>query len=122
MNKAVEAVTEVMDVCVKEFTVAGIPDGSLFSHHWYVGCDEAVDPDTLMFAIDEKLKELNDDYAVERKHALKNVIMHVLPTDIFYDWLKSEGKEGGQSKFPRVLKKEKLESWHKFVDKEAAIN
>ena len=29
--------------------------------------------------------------------------------------MKSEGKEGGQSKFPRVLKKEKLESWLKFV-------
>jgi len=122
MNKAMEAVTETMDICVKEFAVAGVPDGARFAHHWYVGCDKPIDSEALMFAIDEKLKELNDDYAVERMHALKKVILHVLPTDIFYNWLKFEGKEGGQSKFPRVLKHEKLESWQQFVAKEVAIN
>ena len=122
MNKAMEAVAEVLDISIKEFTVAGIPDGTLFSHQWYVGCDDEIDPDTLMYAVDEKLKELNDDYAVERQHALKNVKMNVLPTVVFYEWLRSEGKEGGQSKFPRVLKKEKLGRWHEFLAKEASIN
>jgi hypothetical protein len=58
---------------------------------------------------------LNDDYAVERNHALKNVVLDVLPTEVFYSWMKSEGKEGGQSKFPRVLKKEKMTSWLNFI-------
>ena len=58
---------------------------------------------------------LNDDYAVERKHALKNVDIDVLPSHVFYDWMKSEGKQGGQTKFPRVTTKEKLESWNAFL-------
>ena len=58
---------------------------------------------------------MNDDYAVERKHALKNVTLEVIPTSVFYDWMRSEGKEGGQSKFPRVLKGDHLHSWVEFI-------
>jgi len=65
--------------------------------------------------LDHHLKSLNDDYAVERKHALKKVIVDVLPSGVFYEWMKSQGKEGGQNKFPRVLKGEKAENWQKFL-------
>ncbi len=122
MNHAIEMVSEELNICVKEFTVAGIPDDTLFSHHWFVGTDDEVDAETLRLKIDEKLKELNDDYATEREHALKTVLIDVLPTQSFYKWMKAEGKEGGQSKFPRVLKKEKLTSWQKFVAEEASLN
>jgi hypothetical protein len=44
--------------------------GSFFAHHWYVATDDNADKDVLRW-IDERLKELNDDYEVERKHALK---------------------------------------------------
>ena len=121
MNGAVELASEELDISIKEFTVAGVPDGSLFSHHWYIGSDDAIDPDTLRNRIDHHLKELNDDYAVERQHALQNVIVDVLPTKTFYDWMRSEGKEGGQSKFPRVLKKDKLASWLQFLGKEVPL-
>jgi hypothetical protein len=115
MNRAVESASKEFNIGIKEFTVIGVPDGSLFSHHWFIGTDEQVDNEALVKRIDELLKELNDDYAVERKHALKNVVLDILPTAIFYDWMKSEGKEGGQSKFPRVLKKEKMTSWLSFI-------
>jgi hypothetical protein len=65
--------------------------------------------------IDQKLAELNDDYAVERRHALKEVYVTLLPSGVFYDWLRAQGKEGGQNKFPRVLKGEKAISWLKFI-------
>jgi len=65
--------------------------------------------------IDKKLCELNDDYAVERGHALKNIFLRVLPTKAFYEWMKSKGKEGGQHKFPRVLKGKQLDDWDSFV-------
>ena len=122
MSCAIEKASEELNIVVKEFTVAGIPDGSLFSHHWFIGADEPVDPAELQARLDHHLKELNDDYAVERKHALKNVIVDVLPTEVFYGWMKQLGKEGGQSKFPRVLKKEKLADWLEYVGKEAPIN
>jgi hypothetical protein len=119
MNRAVESASNEFNIAIKEFTVIGVPDGTLFSHHWFVGTDDEVDKEALVKRIDELLKELNDDYAVERKHALKNVILDVLPTEVFYDWMRSEGKEGGQSKFPRVLKKEKMTSWLDFISKTA---
>jgi hypothetical protein len=115
MNHAIEMACEELDIAVKEFTVAGVPEGKLFSHHWYVGTDDKVDQEVLRKLIDQNLKKLNDDYAVEREHALKNIYLDVLPADTFYDWMRSEGKEGGQTKFPRVLKKEKLASWLQFL-------
>ena len=118
MNRAVEMASEKFRIGIKEFTVAGVPDGNLFSHHWFVSCDEPVDKEALKKEIDRSLKVLNDDYAVERQHALKNIKLNVLPTDLFYDWLREQGKEGGQAKFPRVLKKENLENWLSFVSKQ----
>jgi len=38
-------------------------------------------------------------------NALKEVYVTLLPSGIFYDWLRSQGKEGGQSKFPRGLER-----------------
>lgn len=119
MNKAVQLAANELDIVVKEFTVAGMPDGSLFAHHWYVGVDGEVDKELLKEKVDGYLKELNDDYAVERKHALRNIHFNVLPNKVFYGWMKSIGKEGGQTKFPRVLKKEKLESWLAYLKQEA---
>lgn len=115
MNKAVELVSEEMNLNIREFTVLGLPHGSLFMHHWFVGSDDEVDQAALLSQIDEKLKQLNDDYVVERKHALKEVKLTVLSPSVFYDWLRSKGKEGGQNKFPRVLKGEKAEQWLGFL-------
>ncbi|WP_162418020.1 GH3 family domain-containing protein [Cyclobacterium roseum] len=115
MNRAVELVSEELNVDICEFTVLGLPAESLFMHHWFVGTDEEVDETELMEKIDGKLKVLNDDYAVERQHALKKVRVTKLPSTLFYDWLKSQGKEGGQNKFPRVLKGAKADDWLVFL-------
>jgi hypothetical protein len=115
MNKAIELVSQELNIAIKEFTVAGIPYESLFAHQWYVGTDDAVDETLLKNKIDEKLNQLNDDYRVERSAALKEVFVKVLPTDAFYKWMKMKGKEGGQNKFPRVLKKTQLQEWEEFV-------
>jgi hypothetical protein len=52
---------------------------------------------------------------VERKHALKDVIVDVLSEQCFMNFMKSKGKEGGQHKFPRVLKGKMLEEWQAFL-------
>ncbi len=116
MNKAIELVSNELNIAVKEFTVAGIPHGSLFAHHWYVGTDDKVDKKILRERIDEHLKILNDDYAVERSAALKEVHVDVLPVKAFYDWMESKGKVGGQNKFPRVIKTVQLEDWKSFLE------
>jgi GH3 auxin-responsive promoter len=118
MNKAIEMVSEELNISIPEFTVAGIPYGNFFAHHWFVATDDNVNATLLANHIDDKLKELNDDYEVERKHALKNVIVNVMPEQRFMDFMKAKGKEGGQHKFPRVLKGKMLEDWQNFLQKE----
>jgi hypothetical protein len=115
MNKAIELVADDLNVAIPEFTVAGIPHGSLFAHHWYVGTDTEVDATVLKEKIDQHLKELNDDYAVERSAALKDIYVDVLPLKTFYGWMESKGKVGGQNKFPRVLKNTQLEDWRSYI-------
>jgi hypothetical protein len=115
MNKAIEMVSSELNVEINEFTVSGVPHGSLFAHHWFVGTDHKVDADKLRDRLDFHLKDLNDDYAVERTAALREVVVDVLPVEKFYGWLKSKGKQGGQNKFPRVMNKTQLEDWKKFL-------
>lgn len=119
MNKAIELVADEMNVEMKEFTVAGIPHKNLFAHHWYIGCDGKVDPRQLRDRLDFHLKALNDDYAVERSAALKEVVVDVLPVKTFYDFMEMKGKAGGQNKFPRVLKNNQLDEWREFLTRQA---
>jgi hypothetical protein len=120
MNKAIELASGDMNICIPEFTVAGIPYGNFFAHHWYVACDDNVNAETLRYKIDEYLKQLNDDYATERGHALREVFLDVLPEKTFINFMRSLGKVGGQHKFPRVLKGKMLEEWNKFLKGEPA--
>lgn len=115
MNKAIELVANDFNINIPEFTVAGIPYDSLFAHHWFIGTDDKVDPKALKEKIDLHLKELNDDYAVERSAALKEVLVDVLPIKTFYSWMESKGKVGGQNKFPRVMKNAQLDDWKTFL-------
>lgn len=115
MNKAINLVSDELNISIGEFTVAGIPHENFFAHHWYIGTDDSVNAEELRHMIDAKLKELNDDYEVERKHALKEVIVDVLSEDTFMNFMRSKGKVGGQHKFPRVLKGKMLEDWQKFL-------
>ena len=115
MNRAIQVAAEKLNISIPEFTVAGEPSGSFFAHHWYVATNDPVDPGVLGKLIDDTLKELNDDYAVERKAALKEVKLDVLSEKRFLDFMQSQGKVGGQHKFPRVLKGTMLEKWHAFL-------
>ncbi len=116
MNKAIDLVSDEMGLTVKEFTVCGVPYDSLFAHHWFIGVEEDnVDTDLLKKKLDARLSELNDDYAVERKHALKEIFVTVLPNKAFYGWMESKGKMGGQHKFPRVFKNFLIDDWKNFL-------
>jgi GH3 auxin-responsive promoter len=115
MNRALQLASEEMNISVPEFTVAGIPHELFFAHKWFVACNDPVDKEKLCCLIDENLKTLNDDYAVERKSALKEVYLEVLSEEKFLDFMKEKGKVGGQHKFPRVLKGKMYEDWESFL-------
>ncbi|NMD29247.1 MAG: GH3 auxin-responsive promoter family protein, partial [Bacteroidetes bacterium] len=115
MNKAIEMVSGQMNIFIPEFTVAGVPYGNFFAHEWYLASDDKADEKALAEKIDANLKQLNDDYEVERNHALKNISVKLLPEKAFMDFMKARGKIGGQHKFPRVLKGKILIEWQQFV-------
>jgi GH3 auxin-responsive promoter len=115
MNKAIELASNEMNIAIQEFTVAGVPFEGLFAHHWYMGTDDKVDKVLLKERLDFHLKALNDDYAVERSAALKEIFVDILPIKLFYTWMESKGKAGGQNKFPRVMKNNQLEEWMAFI-------
>jgi hypothetical protein len=115
MNKAIQLVSDELNISIPEYTVVGKPHGNFFAHHWYVACNDHVTGDVLIEKIDTALKALNDDYAVERSSALKEVHIDILPESKFMAFMERKGKVGGQHKFPRVLKGKMLEDWHAFL-------
>ncbi len=115
MNNAIQITGEKLNACLPEFTVSGEPFNNFFAHHWYIASDDKIDTSLLKATIDNALKELNDDYAVERKSALKEIFVTVLPESTFMNFMESKGKVGGQHKFPRVLKGQMLADWKKFI-------
>ena len=116
MNKCIEMVSTELNISIPEFTVAGVPHGLFFAHQWWLASDDQADPEVLRKKIDATLKGLNDDYAVERDSALKDVYVRVLPEEKFMEFMRLKGKIGGQHKFPRVLKGKMLEDWQKFLE------
>jgi hypothetical protein len=115
MNRAVQLVSDELNISIPEFTVVGFPYENLFAHKWYVACDDDVDPELLIKKIDGHLCTLNDDYAVERGSALKEVFIQKLPEQAFMAFMEMKGKLGSQNKFPRVLKGKILDEWNDFL-------
>lgn len=120
MNKAIDLVGQKLNIEINEFTVAGFKYENLFAHRWYIGADSDADPEAIKKLLDETLSELNDDYAVERTSALKEIFVEVIPNDTFYDYMRAIGKHGAMNKFPRVLKGEALEKWENWLQENLA--
>jgi len=115
LNRAIGMLQEELHVKISEFTITGIRCGNLFAHHWYLGTNDRLDPGLAARKLDGYLKILNDDYRVERIEAIKEVTAEILPLQVFLDWMKLRGKEGGAHKFPRVLKSSQREQWISYI-------
>ncbi|MBQ6068222.1 MAG: GH3 auxin-responsive promoter family protein [Bacteroidales bacterium] len=116
MNRAVDMTAEELGIDICEFTVAGIRHDTMFAHHWYLGIDQPIDAQEALKRIDQHLCELNDDYRTERQEAIRQLYIDVLPTQLFYDFMRERlGKAGGASKFPRVLKGDRYKAWKEYI-------
>ncbi|MCB0530221.1 MAG: GH3 auxin-responsive promoter family protein, partial [Saprospiraceae bacterium] len=97
-------------------TVSGVREGSFWAHQWYVSLENPeVTAEAFTKAIDRELCRLNDDYAVERIYALRDVRVQLLPNETFMGWLESRGKMNGQAKIPRVMKGAQWDDFNAFV-------
>lgn len=115
-NHAIKHLGQVKNVGIPEYTVLGVEYAGMFAHQWYVAADGALDGEEAAKILDEQLKVLNDDYRVERLEAIRKVSVTVLPPDVFYDYMRIQGKEGAQNKFPRVLKGDKAKHWLSYLE------
>lgn len=119
MNTAVTALSNTLNISIPEYTVIGTNEDGKFYHDWYIGTNDAVsDVAQVKHIIDTTLCEVNDDYITERQHALKDIRIHVISTTIFYNWMRKNGKEGGQHKVPRVLKGAQQKDWQHYVNEQ----
>ncbi len=114
--QAVTKVCETLKINIQEFSVSAGEDSDGFYHNWYIGQDYGErTEETIVYLLDKYLKELNDDYATERKYVLKKINLKCYPTNVFYDFLKSIGKNGSQNKFPTVLKGKRQKEWEDYL-------
>ncbi len=75
------------------------------AHEWLIEFNRSPDNlDHFTDVLDQKLKDLNSDYEAKRHKnmALKKPVIRIARENLFYDWLKSKGKLGGQHKVPRL--------------------
>jgi hypothetical protein len=116
MTEAVSQLAQELNEDFEEFTMAGTKADELFGHRWYIGTNN---PDLVgkdySVQLDNYLKTLNDDYGVERDHALHKVQVDLIPIEWFLEWMRLNGKEGSQHKFPRVMKGKTYENWQDFL-------
>lgn len=92
MNHAIARLADEFNLVINEYTVAGINYEGRFAHNWYVGVNEKADAVKFRKRLDEILCEINDDYAVERKAALKEIFVELLPLSVFHEWMRAKGK------------------------------
>ncbi|MBT8183910.1 MAG: GH3 auxin-responsive promoter family protein, partial [Eudoraea sp.] len=92
---------------IKDYTVAPVfmTGREKGAHEWIIEFRKA--PDEIEYFtefLDNALKSLNSDYEAKRYNnmTLKMPKVHVARENLFYDWLKSKDKLGGQHKIPRL--------------------
>jgi len=107
VEDALKLSCEKTDAIITDYTVApifmeGTENGG---HEWIIEFKKA--PENLDFfteLLDNSLKAINSDYEAKRYNnmALRTPKIHQAKQGLFYNWLKSKGKLGGQHKVPRL--------------------
>jgi len=98
---------------IQEF--CAYPNRKTNRHEWYIGVDRAIPESEFEVYLDERLKQLNDDYFTSRKFILKRPKVKTLPIDKFYEFMAAHHRIGSQSKFPRVLNESLVRKWEAFL-------
>jgi hypothetical protein len=98
---------------VADFTAAPVylDDKKHARHQWLI--EFAKLPQDLQYfseVLDNALKAQNSDYEAKRYHDLMLTLPEVIavPEKTFYNWLKQNGKLGGQHKVPRLSNDRKI--------------
>jgi len=101
-NSCQKTGAEIMDYTAAPVFMSQNEKGA---HEWIIEFRKA--PEEIQYfteVLDNALKSLNSDYEAKRYNSmtLKMPKVHMARKNLFYDWLKSKGKLGGQHKIPRL--------------------
>lgn len=107
-DKALSMVCKETKAIVKEYTVAPlfILDNAKGKHQWFIEFEKepVVSIEEFTQKLDQHLKELNSDYDAKRYKDISLMEPEIIlaKPGVFYNWLKTKGKLGGQHKIPRL--------------------
>ncbi|MBT8210892.1 MAG: GH3 auxin-responsive promoter family protein [Eudoraea sp.] len=106
-EEALKQSCRVTGVEIKDYTVAPIfmKGREKGAHEWLIEFKDIPEKlDGFRDSLDHALQSLNSDYEAKRYNnmTLNEPKIHVARENLFYDWLKSKGKLGGQHKIPRL--------------------
>jgi hypothetical protein len=107
VESALTKACEVTGASITDFTGAPIfmKENESGAHEWIFEFSQHPDDlERFTDAFDHHLKTINSDYEAKRYNnlTLKRPIVHIAKPDLFYRWLESKGKLGGQNKVPRL--------------------
>lgn len=107
-EQALEIACQKTNAMVRDFTVSPVffQGNEKAAHEWLIEFDRPpVSMEYFSELLDNALKSLNSDYEAKRYHnmALRAPVIVQMPPGIFYEWMKSRGKLGGQNKVPRLF-------------------
>lgn len=94
--------SEIVDYTVAPIFMEGREKGA---HEWMIEFKTPPkDIKEFIHLLDKALQEVNSDYEAKRLNntTLNLLKLNVARKNLFYDWLKNEGKLGGQHKVPRL--------------------
>ena len=121
---ALEIACSKADAQITDYTVAPVFMNGEQSggHEWLIEfCKLPEDLNLFTEALDNSLKQLNSDYEAKRylDMTIRMPRVQVARPGLFYDWLKSRNKLGGQHKVPRLSnQREYLEELLELADRE----
>ncbi|MEL6916252.1 MAG: GH3 auxin-responsive promoter family protein [Bacteroidota bacterium] len=106
-EEALKSISIKTGAQIKDYTVAPIfmSGKEKGAHEWIIEFRKLPkEIDYFTEFLDNALKSLNSDYEAKRYNnmTLKMPKVHVARENLFYDWLKSKDKLGGQHKIPRL--------------------
>lgn len=120
-EKALKRTCEQLGVEILEYTAAPVymDENAKGAHEWVIEFSSPpADLTSFRDFLDSELKKVNSDYEAKRHKdmALQPPIIHMAKNQLFYEWLKKNGKLGGQHKIPR------LSNQRKHIDELLALN
>ncbi len=107
VEKALEKVIKKHQCKVVDYTIAPrfMQSGKKGNHDWIIEFSkEPKNINDFMSDLDLFIQDNNTDYKAKRfkNITLDKPILHSARKNLFYDWLKSKNKVGGQNKIPRL--------------------